>query len=117
MIDKSLGEVIRALRDKADLSLRELADKVGVTAPFISDIELGKRYPADDKLAKIAQALGSTFDDLKRYDNRESFADLKRMMESDPKLGFAFRKLSEGVKTGAISAEDVMKLQKQAKGK
>lgn len=109
MITKSLGEVLREWRDKADVSLRELAKDVGVSAPFLSDVELGKRYPRDDVLRKIADRLGVDFDELKRHDNRESFADIKRMMQADPKIGFAFRTAAEQLKEGSISAEDLVR--------
>jgi transcriptional regulator with XRE-family HTH domain len=91
MIELSLGQRLRELRDKADLSLRELAKRIGVTSPFLSDIELGRRFPSEQILAKLAGALNVSLEDLKQYDNRGPIADLKRLMDSDPKLGFAFR--------------------------
>ena len=109
MITKSLGEMLREWRDKADISLRELARDVGVSAPFLSDVELGKRYPRDDVLRKIAERLEIAFDDLKRYDNRESVADIKRMMQADPKIGFAFRTAAEKIKDGSLTAEGLVK--------
>jgi len=57
MIEISLGQRLRELRDKADLSLRELAKKVGISSPFLSDIELGRRFPSEEILAKLAGAL------------------------------------------------------------
>lgn len=116
MITKSLGEVLREWRDKADISLREMAKEVGVSAPFLSDVELGKRYPRDDVLRKIAERLGVSFDDLKQYDNRETYADIKRMMQSDPKIGFAFRTAAEKIKDGSLSPADLVKKLEQ-KGK
>lgn len=109
MIRESLGDVIRNLRDKADLSLRELAGAVGVSAPFLSDVELGKRYPRDDVLRKLADHLNTKFDDLKQYDNRESIADIKRMMQADPKVGFAFRTAAEQLREGKLSAEELVR--------
>jgi hypothetical protein len=38
MIEISLGQRIRELRDKADLSLRGLAKRIGISSPFLSDI-------------------------------------------------------------------------------
>ena len=35
MNTQSLGDAIRDLRDKADLSLRDLAQKVGISAPHM----------------------------------------------------------------------------------
>jgi DNA-binding XRE family transcriptional regulator len=67
---------LHQLRDRADLSLRELAKKVGISGPFLSDIELGRRFPSEEILGKLARALNVPLEDLKKYDNREPIADL-----------------------------------------
>ena len=55
---KTLGERIKELRDEADLSLRELGKKAGGLSPvFLSDIELGRRFPSENALKQIAAAL------------------------------------------------------------
>src|ERR1700753_302574 len=108
MIEISLGQRLRELRDKADLSLRELAKRIGISPPFISDIELGRRFPSEEILKKLARALNVSVEDLKQYDNREPIADLKRLMDSNPKLGFAFRTAVEKVKSGELTAEDII---------
>jgi transcriptional regulator with XRE-family HTH domain len=108
MIEISLGQRLHELRDKADLSLRELSRKVGISGPFLSDIELGRRFPSEEILAKLADALNVSLEDLKQYDNREPIADLKRLMDSDPKLGFAFRTAVEKVKSGELTAEELI---------
>ena len=99
MIEISLGQRIRELRDKADLSLRGLAMRIGISAPFLSDIELGRRFPSEEILAKLADALDVSPDELKQYDTRGPIADHKRLMDSDPKLGFAFRTVVERSRT------------------
>jgi transcriptional regulator with XRE-family HTH domain len=91
---KTLGERIRELREENDLSLRELSKKTnGLSAPFLSDIELGRRFPADDKLALIAAALGTTVESLKQFDSRPPVEEMKRMAAQNPALGMAFRKM------------------------
>lgn len=92
---KTLGQRIRELREEQDLSLRELAKKVKKSAPFLSDIELGRRYPSDDVLSKIANILGTTMEDLQEYDTRPPVEDIKRLSISDPLYGIAFRKVVE----------------------
>jgi transcriptional regulator with XRE-family HTH domain len=104
MIETSLGQRLRELRDRADLSLRELAKRSGISSPFLSDIELGRRFPSEEILGKLAAALNVPVEDLKKYDNRGPIADLKRLMDSDPKLGFAFRTAVEKVKSGELTA-------------
>ena len=37
--DKSCGELLTQLREKKDKTLRELARAIGVSAPFLSDVE------------------------------------------------------------------------------
>ena len=108
MIKISLGQRIHELRDKADLSLRGLAKRIGISSPFLSDIELGRRFPSEEILEKLASALNVPLDDLQQYDNRGPIADLKRLMDSDPKLGFAFRTAVEKVKSGELTAEDII---------
>lgn len=108
-MNKSLGEVIKELRDKADLSLRDLAKITGKSAPFLSDIELGRRYPSDEVLADIAKVFSVSFDELKKYDNRESISDIKKMIASNPQLGFAFRTAVEKLKSGNLSPEEFLK--------
>jgi hypothetical protein len=70
------------------------------------DIELGRRFHFEEILANPASALNASLEDLKQYDNREPIADLKRLMDSNPKLGFAFRTSVEKVKSGKMTAED-----------
>src|SRR5262249_19029586 len=106
MIEISLGKRLHELRDRADLSLRELAKRVGISGPFLSDIELGRRFPSEEILAKLASALNVSLEDLKQYDNREPMADLKRLMDSNPKLGFAFRTAVEKVKSGELTNDE-----------
>jgi transcriptional regulator with XRE-family HTH domain len=108
MIETSLGQRLHQLRDKADLSLSELGKKVGVSPPFLSDIELGRRFPSEEILAKLANVLNVPLEELKQYDNRGPIADLKRLMDSDPKLGFAFRTAVEKLKSGELTADDIL---------
>ena len=103
--DQTLGGKLRSLREKADLSLRELAKAADISAPFLSDVELGRRYPSDEILAKLSQRLRVPIKEFKDVDHRESMVDLKRMAEANPNLGFAFRTLVDHVKQGSITAD------------
>src|ERR1700741_5140651 len=108
MIEISLGQRLHELRDKADLSLRELSKKVGISGPFLADIELGRRFPSEEILGKLARALNVSLEELRQYDNREPIADLRRLMDSNPKMGFAFRTAVENVKSGELTAENII---------
>lgn len=90
---KPFGQFLREKRDERDLSLRELARRAQVSAAFLSDIELGRRYPSDDVLQKLGEALGVSTTELQSYDPRPPVEDLKRLTELNPKYGVAFRRI------------------------
>jgi transcriptional regulator with XRE-family HTH domain len=92
---KSFGERIRELREASDLSLRELARKVGMFLRHLSDVEFGRRFPSDKTLATLAAALGTTAEDLQQYDSRPPIEEIKRQASANPALGFAFRRMAE----------------------
>jgi transcriptional regulator with XRE-family HTH domain len=104
---KTVGERIRELREEKDLSLREFAKKLGgLSAAFLSDIELGRRHPSDKVLVRMAQVLGTTAEELRSYDSRAPVEDLKRMAISDPAYGLALRRM---VHT-KVTPDELMKL-------
>jgi transcriptional regulator with XRE-family HTH domain len=102
-----LGERLRQLREAADISLRELSKEAGISPPFLSDIELGRRYPSDEILAKLAKTLKVSVDELKHLDTRGAAQDVKKLIEANPSLGFAFRTLVDRVKDGKFSPSEV----------
>lgn len=53
----SLGEFLQEQRQHAQLSLRQLADRAGVSNPYLSQIERGLRKPSADVLQQIAKGL------------------------------------------------------------
>jgi DNA-binding Xre family transcriptional regulator len=55
---------IRVYRELRGLSARELAEKTGISAAFLSEIEYSKKEGGVSTLKKIAQALRVTIDDL-----------------------------------------------------
>jgi transcriptional regulator with XRE-family HTH domain len=52
-----LGEFIRAQRERANLSLRRLAESAGISNPYLSQIERGIRKPSAEILKNLARAL------------------------------------------------------------
>jgi transcriptional regulator with XRE-family HTH domain len=103
---KSLGQTIRELREKKDLSMRELAKKLDLSPAFLSDVELGRRHPSDETLAKIARMLGVPVGELRTLDTRPAVDEIRRLAASDPEYGFAFRQLVDK----QLSASDLIKL-------
>src|SRR6266566_1992265 len=62
------GRRIRALREARGLSLRDLADRSGVSAPMLSQVERGDTSPTLAVAAKIASGLGLSLSQLLRLD-------------------------------------------------
>ncbi len=65
------------------MSLRELATKAEISAPFLSDLEHGRR--GTEKLDQIAKALGVETADLQCFQGTVS-ADMKRWLQENPSM-------------------------------
>lgn len=52
-VSKKFGELVKKYRGKK--SLKKLSDEIGISAPYLSDIENGNRFPSKDKLDKLVQ--------------------------------------------------------------
>lgn len=60
----SVGQNVRRERQRAGLSMRELARRLGVSASFLSQFELGQSQAAVSTLFAIASELNLSLDDL-----------------------------------------------------
>ena len=56
-ISRGVGRAIRAARQHAEMSMRALAAKCGVSQPFLSEVERGMSTPSIATLYRIAEAL------------------------------------------------------------
>jgi transcriptional regulator with XRE-family HTH domain len=63
-----IGARARALREAMGLSLRDLAERSGVSAPMLSQVERGETSPTVAVAAKIAAGLDLTLSQLLRLD-------------------------------------------------
>jgi transcriptional regulator with XRE-family HTH domain len=102
----TLGQRIRELRDKHDISLREFAKKLGCSAAYWSDVELGRRYASEEMLKDAARILKTSFLDLKAYDTRPPLEEVKRATAEDPRYAIALRKVIDS----KVSPEELLKL-------
>jgi transcriptional regulator with XRE-family HTH domain len=59
-----LGEFIRQQRERADLSLRRLAERAGISNPYLSQIERGIRKPSATILKQLSRALSISAESL-----------------------------------------------------
>jgi transcriptional regulator with XRE-family HTH domain len=63
-ISESVGQQLRARREEAELSLRELARRLGISPSALSQIETGKSRPSVSTLYAIVSELGGSLDEL-----------------------------------------------------
>ncbi|GAB1643348.1 helix-turn-helix domain-containing protein [Krasilnikovia sp. MM14-A1259] len=56
-LPQDIGGFIRDLRQTAKISLRQLAERAGVSNPYLSQIERGLRKPSAEVLQQLASAL------------------------------------------------------------
>jgi transcriptional regulator with XRE-family HTH domain len=62
--DTTLGEIIRRQRELQEVSMRQFARMVGISNPYLSQIERGLRDPSEQVLRGIAESLETTVDVL-----------------------------------------------------
>ncbi len=66
--EPALGPRVKALREAMDLSLRELAERSGVSAPMLSQVERGETSPTLNVAQRIAAGLELRLSQLLRLD-------------------------------------------------
>src|SRR3954468_19363104 len=66
--DGAVGARVKSLREAMDLSLRDLAERSGVSAPMLSQVERGDTSPTLAAAQKIASGLDLTLSQLLRLD-------------------------------------------------
>jgi transcriptional regulator with XRE-family HTH domain len=69
--ESPLGEFIRRQRELQALSMRQLADLVGISNPYLSQIERGLREPSERVLEAIAEHLELSADTLYEHTERD----------------------------------------------
>jgi transcriptional regulator with XRE-family HTH domain len=73
-----IGPRVRALREAMDLSLRDLAERSGVSAPMLSQVERGETSPTLAVASRIAAGLELRLSQLLRLDEAGSVTVVRR---------------------------------------
>ncbi len=82
---KQFGENLKRIRENAQLSRKDLAQKIGSTQQSIGLYENGKRAPGLDILRKLAKALNVTTDKLLGQSTPDEFESCKKYLKE---IGF-----------------------------
>ena len=60
----TFGEFLQKKREEKQITLRKMAELLGFSAPFLSDVEKGRRNPPElPKLQQIADILGLSYEE------------------------------------------------------
>ena len=80
-----IGENIKNYRKEAGMTQEELAEKVGITRAYLSEIERGKKDPSYSKVKKISDILGIPIDELtgKEVDLEDLPESLEKFVERE----------------------------------
>jgi transcriptional regulator with XRE-family HTH domain len=74
----AFGPRVRHLREGMDLSLRDLAERSGVSAPMLSQVERGETSPTLSVAQRIAGGLELTLSQLLRLDEADGASVVRR---------------------------------------
>ena len=74
----TIGPRVKALREGMGLSLRDLAERTGVSAPMLSQVERGDTSPTLNVAGRIADGLELSLSQLLRLDEGEGVSVVRR---------------------------------------
>src|SRR5271163_4210760 len=94
-----IGARVKALREAAALSLRDLAERSGVSAPMLSQVERGETSPTLTVAARIAAGLELRLSQLLRLDEEGAVTVVRageRQRGGNKRRGHSFEVLTSG---------------------
>jgi transcriptional regulator with XRE-family HTH domain len=111
-----LGAIIRQQRELAALPMRQLAKSVGISNPYLSQIERGLRAPSEAVVEALAAALGLSAEDLYHRagfvepaasDDDPARSDLAAAIAAAPELTAAQRRAMAEIHRSFVDANRV----------
>jgi XRE family transcriptional regulator, regulator of sulfur utilization len=94
-----IGARVKALRESASLSLRDLAERSGVSAPMLSQVERGETSPTLTVAARIAAGLELRLSQLLRLDETGTVTVVRakeRQRGGNARRGHRFEVMTSG---------------------
>lgn len=90
LVNIIFGMKIRQARQEAGLTSTELAAAADLSPSYLTEIEKGRKYPRADKILRMADALGKSYDDLVSIKLSPSLAYLETALASPLLREFPF---------------------------
>ncbi|OGP25122.1 MAG: hypothetical protein A2X99_10770 [Deltaproteobacteria bacterium GWB2_55_19] len=111
---ETLGARLKRMRSLRGLGLRETANKVGISATYLSRIENNAETspPSEEKILKLAEVLNDNFDDLMRLAGRVP-GEVSDLIKSDSSMPAFLRRAKED----NVSATELLKMLEERKSK
>ena len=101
----SLGQTIREARLGRELSLRALAERLGLSASYLNDIEHNRRVPSEQVIDGLAKELDLSADSLLAAAGRVG-EDAEEFLRARPSAGVLLRRATEK----GLSEQDLQRL-------
>lgn len=90
LVNMIFGMKVRQARLEAGLNLSEFASRCDLSPSYVTEIEKGRKYPKSDKIMKMAQVLGKSYDDLVSIKLAASLTYLETLLSSPLLRQFPF---------------------------
>jgi XRE family transcriptional regulator, fatty acid utilization regulator len=78
-----LGLKIKQLRQAKGLSFADLSKQAQLSMSYLNEIEKGKKYPKEDKMQALADALGVSLEDFASLELGKSMAPVAELLQSN----------------------------------
>ena len=98
-----LGDLLRSIRMKADISLRRMASDLGISPAFLSAVENGKKKMPDAWISLIPEIYDLSADEIEEFKDvaYESFdtvaVNIANASEANKKLAIRFARRFEDI--------------------
>lgn len=100
---KKIGQLVRDLREKKQLLLREVAAEIEIDQALLSKIERSERLPTKDQVIRLARFFGQKedefliafFSDRLVYEVQDESLALKAMQVAEEKISYMIKKKSK----------------------
>ena len=110
-LKKKFGSYIRELRIKNEIGQRELADKIGIAASYLNDIEKEKRaapkYAVIKKLSTLLKVNIDYLNDLAGISKGNVAPDIGEYIENNPKIVSLIR----SIKDSNLNEDEIEKIE------
>ncbi|TDC36443.1 helix-turn-helix transcriptional regulator [Micromonospora sp. KC213] len=100
LLRRVIGGVLRRVRQRQGRTLREVAQAAGVSLPYLSEVERGRKEASSEVLAAICRALGINLSDLLE-EARDDLRRVERRVPTAPRVTLVRLDQAPAVRTDA----------------